>query len=78
VRTTAVTRSVDDRDVRDRERSALRQRGDANADGQHCRENKEAVSLAFHFGTWHRRSGLVFVHAMIATGITATGIAMVD
>ncbi len=26
-------------------------------------------------GTWHRRSGLVFVYAMIATGITAVGIA---
>ena len=25
-------------------------------------------------GTWHRRSGLVFVYAMIATGITASGI----
>ena len=25
-------------------------------------------------GTWHRRSGLVFVYAMIATGITAAGI----
>ena len=26
-------------------------------------------------GTWHRRSGLVFVYAMIATGIVAAGIA---
>ena len=26
-------------------------------------------------GTWHRRSGLVFVYTMIATGITAAGIA---
>jgi uncharacterized membrane protein len=26
-------------------------------------------------GTWHRRSGLVFVYAMLATGITAVGIA---
>ena len=26
-------------------------------------------------GRWHRRSGLVFVYAMIATGITAVGIA---
>lgn len=26
-------------------------------------------------GTWHRRSGIVFVYAMIAMGITATGIA---
>lgn len=29
-------------------------------------------------GTWHRRSGLVFVYAMIATGITATGIAIYE
>src|SRR5215207_8403553 len=26
-------------------------------------------------GTWHRRSGLVFVYAMLATGLTAAGIA---
>jgi hypothetical protein len=26
-------------------------------------------------GRWHRRSGIVFVYAMLATGITATGIA---
>jgi uncharacterized membrane protein len=25
-------------------------------------------------GTWHRRSGIAFVYAMLATGITATGI----
>jgi uncharacterized membrane protein len=29
-------------------------------------------------GQWHRRSGLVFVYAMIATGITATGIAIYE
>jgi uncharacterized membrane protein len=29
-------------------------------------------------GTWHRRVGLVFVSAMIATGITATGIAVYE
>ena len=29
-------------------------------------------------GTWHRRSGLVFVYAMIGTGITATGIAVYE
>ena len=29
-------------------------------------------------GAWHRRSGLVFVYAMIATGITATGIALYE
>jgi hypothetical protein len=29
-------------------------------------------------GTWHRRSGLVFVYAMIATGIAATGIAVYE
>lgn len=27
-------------------------------------------------GTWHRRSGLVFVYSMLATGITAVGIAL--
>jgi hypothetical protein len=43
VRTTAVARSVDDRDVGDRERSALRQRRDANADRQHRAEKNEAV-----------------------------------
>ena len=29
-------------------------------------------------GTWHRRSGMVFVYAMIATGITALGIALYE
>lgn len=29
-------------------------------------------------GTWHRRTGLAFVYAMIATGITATGIAIYE
>lgn len=29
-------------------------------------------------GTWHRRSGIVFVWAMIATGITAAGIALYE
>lgn len=29
-------------------------------------------------GTWHRRSGIVFVYAMIATGITAAGIALYE
>jgi uncharacterized membrane protein len=29
-------------------------------------------------GTWHRRSGLVFVYAMIATGFTAIGIAIYE
>lgn len=29
-------------------------------------------------GTWHRRHGLVFVYAMIATGITAAGIAVYE
>ena len=29
-------------------------------------------------GTWHRRSGIVFVYAMIATGITAVGIAVYE
>ena len=29
-------------------------------------------------GTWHRRSGLVFVAAMIATGITAVGISLYE
>ena len=29
-------------------------------------------------GTWHRRSGLVFVWAMIATGITASGISLYE
>ena len=29
-------------------------------------------------GTWHRRSGIVFVCAMIATGITAAGIAIYE
>ncbi len=29
-------------------------------------------------GTWHRRSGLVFVGAMIATGITAAGISLYE
>ena len=29
-------------------------------------------------GRWHRRSGMVFVYAMIATGITATGIAVYE
>jgi hypothetical protein len=29
-------------------------------------------------GTWHRRSGLVFVYAMIATGIAAIGIALYE
>lgn len=27
-------------------------------------------------GTWHRRSGLIFVYSMIATGITAAGISV--
>ena len=29
-------------------------------------------------GTWHRRSGLVFVYTMIATGLTAAGIALYE
>ena len=29
-------------------------------------------------GRWHRRSGLVFAYAMIATGITATGISLYE
>jgi uncharacterized membrane protein len=29
-------------------------------------------------GTWHRRSGMVFVWSMIATGITAAGIALYE
>jgi uncharacterized membrane protein len=29
-------------------------------------------------GAWHRRSGLVFVYAMLATGVTATGIALYE
>ena len=29
-------------------------------------------------GTWHRRGGIVFVYAMLATGITATGIALYE
>lgn len=29
-------------------------------------------------GTWHRRSGIVFVYAMLATGITAAGIALYE
>lgn len=29
-------------------------------------------------GTWHRRSGLVFVYTMIATGITAAGISLFE
>ena len=29
-------------------------------------------------GTWHRRSGLVFVFAMIATGLTAVGISLYE
>ena len=29
-------------------------------------------------GTWHRRSGIVFVYAMIATGITAAGLELYE
>src|SRR5438067_1782061 len=29
-------------------------------------------------GTWHRRSGLVFVYTMIATGMTAAGISVYE
>jgi uncharacterized membrane protein len=29
-------------------------------------------------GTWHRRSGLVFVYAMIATGLTAAGLSVYE